>query len=57
LVVLFVTVPVIESATAKLENAAIIAAATTTRRRKEGKKLTHQVYVKHSQYPVLLAVT
>src|SRR5271156_9120 len=32
--------PVIESAKAKLENAAITAAATTTRRREEGKKVT-----------------
>jgi hypothetical protein len=37
---------VIESASAKPENAATIAAAATTRRREEGKKVTFQVYVK-----------
>jgi hypothetical protein len=37
---------VIDSAKAKLENAATIAAATTTRRREEDKRVTLQVYVK-----------
>jgi hypothetical protein len=37
---------VIESASAKPENAATTAAAATTRRREVGKKVTRQVYVK-----------
>jgi hypothetical protein len=45
-VVLLVTVPVIESASAKPERAANIAAAKTKRRSEKVEKVTLEVYVK-----------
>jgi hypothetical protein len=48
LVVLFVTVPVIESARANPENAAATTATTTARRREKRREVTLKVYVKQA---------